>query len=181
MFKKVLLSCTVLTFLLYGNFVFAAEFSSDVVNIINGKETDKGVIYVKNNLRRVESGTGDASIVTIIDVNKKEGWLLIPGEKVYTKLDIGFFLNKDVAADKANKKVVGRESLDGYKCTKTEYTHNNSAYGVLTQWYSDKLEFPIKIVHNMDGKEISKIEYKNIKMRKINDSLFSIPMGYKEK
>ena len=179
MFKKVLLSCTVLTFLLYGNFVFAAEFSSDVVNRVNGKETDKGVIYVKNNLRRVESGTGDASIVTIIDVNKKMGWVLIPGEKVYTKLDIGFLLNKD--ADKADKKVVGRESLDNYECTKIEYTYKNIAYGVLTQWYSDKLEFPIKIVHNMDGKEISKTEYKNIKMRKINDSLFSIPRGYKKK
>jgi hypothetical protein len=52
--------------------------------------------------------------------------------------------------------------------------------GTMTQWFSIKLSYPIKMVNKSDmmGEVITELQ--NIKKASIRDDLFIVPSGYQE-
>ncbi len=79
----------------------------------------------------------------------------------------------------AEKKHLGKERASGYVCKKYEYVYHDKSIGTLTQWFSEKLNYPIKTeMKGQPGGTDMLTEYKNIKEKRLPDSLFEIPPGY---
>ncbi|MCD6297231.1 MAG: DUF4412 domain-containing protein, partial [Deltaproteobacteria bacterium] len=78
-----------------------------------------------------------------------------------------------------DKKYLGEEKVNGYKCKKYRYTSSDPSVGTTTMWISKKLNFPIKTEMKGSSGPMS-MEYKNIEEKKLPDSLFNIPAGYQK-
>ena len=77
------------------------------------------------------------------------------------------------------KKYLGKEKVNGYMCSKYNYTFNDPSIGAATYWISEKLNFPVKM--EMDGPSGHIItEYKNIQEKTVPGALFNIPSGYQK-
>jgi hypothetical protein len=74
-------------------------------------------------------------------------------------------------------KQIGSELVGGYTCQILQVNND----GVIQKyWYAKQLDFPIKIVTEVNGVEYTKTEYKNIKAQKQDSALFNIPRGFKK-
>jgi negative regulator of sigma E activity len=78
-----------------------------------------------------------------------------------------------------DKKDLGEEKVNGYKCKKFRYTSKDPSVGTTTMWISKKLNFPIKTEMEGSSGPMS-MEYKNIQEKELPDSLFEIPAGYQK-
>ena len=80
----------------------------------------------------------------------------------------------------AQIKRVGTETVKGFKCDKYSFTFKNKEMGTMTQWFSIKLGYPIKIINTSDmmGEVITELQ--NIKTASVRDDLFTVPSDYKE-
>jgi hypothetical protein len=85
----------------------------------------------------------------------------------------------EVLAKIADKKHVGTEKVNGQKCDKYEIIYHDRSLGKTIQWFSKKLDYPVKTVYKGPQGEMV-MEYKNIKEGKLDGSLFEIPSGYQE-
>ena len=74
----------------------------------------------------------------------------------------------------------GTEMVQGYKCDKYVFTFKNKQMGTMTQWFSQKLGYPIKTVNKIDKMEEIITELHNIQKTNIQDDLFIVPSGYQE-
>ena len=71
------------------------------------------------------------------------------------------------------------ETINGYVCQKRQWETKGQPPMTLTEWASKKLGFVIKTQMKAPwGTKV--IEYKNIKVGKVPDSLFEVPKGYKQ-
>ena len=66
-----------------------AEFSADMT-ITDGKEVTKGKIYVKPNKMRQEIISEDGTAVTILRMDKKVAWTLMPDLGSYMEVPLDF-------------------------------------------------------------------------------------------
>ena len=73
----------------------------------------------------------------------------------------------------------GKEMVNGIECTKsTLWNKENPDQRMFTVWFSDKYNFPIKMVNHIDGEEDSGMEMRDIKPWVPDESLLSVPEGY---
>ena len=165
------------------NLSFAAEFSADMIHKMGG-ETVKGKVYVKGNKIRQEVVKEGEEAVIIMRLDKGIIWNLMPEEKIYMEMpNLGDVANDPEYIKKieemAEKKYLGKEKVNGYVCKKYKYIYRDKSMGALTQWFSEKLNYPIKTeMGGQAGGMDMLIEYKNIKEKGLQDSLFEIPPGY---
>jgi hypothetical protein len=117
-------------------------------------------------------------------LDKGVTWSLMPEDKMYMEMPgIGKEatdpeIEKKIK-DMAEKKSLGKEKISGYVCEKYQYIYHDKSLGVLTQWFSKRLNYPIKTEYKTESYHML-IEYKNIKEGRIADSLFEIPSGYQK-
>lgn len=162
---------------------FAAEFSADVV-ITGQNMTVKTKLYVKGKNVRQEMSQQGMNQAQIMRMDKKVMWMLMPDQKMYMEMPLTSNNEKLPGTEenidtKADKKELGRETVNGYDCKKTQYIFHDKSQGTMTQWISEKLDFPVKA--EMDGPNgRTTIDYKNIKEEKLADSLFEVPSGYQK-
>jgi len=151
----------------------AAEFSADMVIVPIGDEPMKGKIFVKGDKVRQETIEEDETQVMIIRPDKKVTWMITPEEKTYMEMpyqstDKTF---EEWTADKEkNAKFLGQETVSGIPCKKYELIEDGEKTSL---WISTQFPFPIKI----EDSEMT-MEYKNIKLGPLEDSLFELPEGY---
>jgi len=151
----------------------AAEFSADMVIVPKGDEPMKGKIFVKGAKVRQETSEEDETQVMIIRPDKKLTWMITPEEKTYMEMpyqstDKTF---EEWTADKEkNAKFLGEETVSGMPCKKYETMEEGEK---TLFWISTQFPFPIKI----EDSEVT-MEYKNIKLEPLDDSLFELPVGY---
>ena len=185
MTKRLALSLVILiaAVLLYCGFVLAAspEFSADMIVTDAKGNVTTGKIYMKGNKKvRQEVKSGDDVSVTILRLDKKVSWTLMP-EKQYMEVAFNFDpnqLNPDFAYE---MKTIGNETVNGYSCQVVEYVYKDKKLGSLVQWIADDLGFAVKTqTKNARGKVESTVEYKNIAVGLQPDNLFEIPAGYKK-
>lgn len=173
----------ILAFLCVTLSVQATEFSADMVSKIPEK-TSTGKVYVKGNKIRYEFLEGDEKAVTIMRLDKGVMWILMPEEKMYMEMPGAGKGMIDPAMEKkiehlAKKKHLGKEKMSGYVCEKYQYVYHDKAMETMTQWFSKKLNYPIKIEHKAPAYHML-TEYKNIKEGGVSDSLFEVPTDYQK-
>jgi len=162
----------------------AATFSADMIQSGRGQVL-KGKLYVKGTKVRQEITAGGRKQATIFRPDKKLVWLVYPGNKTYMQVTQRVISGMDDPAARARikemstTKKLGKQTVNGYLCTKTQYITRGGYKYVLTEWYADKLKHVIKM-EVKSGPQVSVIEYKNIKEGNAPDSLFELPKGYKK-
>ncbi|MDY6820672.1 MAG: hypothetical protein SVN78_03500 [Deferribacterota bacterium] len=165
--------------LLFPLYVSSAEFAADVIEINNGYISKKGKIYVKDNKRRIEFNDSVEKVITILDLNKDKGYILDPKNKAYVTIyNIKSLIGEDKIYNNKNAKNIGTEIIDNLKCKILQVNEKDNI--IYKYWYAELINFPLKIIVSTENKEVFHREFKNINMRKIDSSLFSVPRDYKK-
>jgi len=172
-----------ISLIVFSSMALAAEFSADLI-IDNPRGKFTGKVYVKADKIRQEFLKQDMKQVIILRLDKGVTWSLMPEDKMYMEMSgIGKEatdpeIEKKIK-DMAEKKSLGKEKISGYVCEKYQYIYHDKSLGVLTQWFSKRLNYPIKTEYKAASYHML-TEYKNIKEGRIADSLFEIPSGYQK-
>jgi len=148
-----------------------------------GKMTMKGKFQMKDDNIRSDMEMMGQTRTTIVRKDKSLVWILIPKRQQYMELPFSeetknnpqFY--QDKLESVATKQDLGSEEVNGYKCKKYLFTFNDQSRGTMTQWFSEELQFPIKMVNKGSNWEMT-TEFSNIKEGGVNDALFQIPQGY---
>ncbi len=161
----------------------AAEFSADMIQKSPMGNTN-GKVFVKGENFRQEMNMGGQNQIMIFQKDKGVVWILMPGQRMYMEMAAGGQQNiapttPEEMEKMGDKKYLGKEKVNGYKCKKYRYTSNDPSVGTTTMWISKKLNFPIKTEMKSSSGPMS-MEYKNIQEKKLPDSLFKIPAGYRK-
>jgi outer membrane lipoprotein-sorting protein len=159
----------------------AAEFSADMVQTLTG-QTLNGKIYVKDKKMRMEMPTGGMNHVTIMDPTNRKGYVIMEEQKAYMEIPWSAEMAASAQSEEEVSKYgewkdLGSETVNGYPCEKRAFIAKDKSMGEMTQWFSKKLNYPIKMIHKGRQGEI-RTEYKNIKEGGVPDSVFQIPAGY---
>lgn len=166
----------------------ASEFLADVV-MKGGMMSGNGKVWVKGQKMRQEMGTEAEKMITIMDLDRGFQWMLMPDSKMYMKTRTqakgkGFrpenFVGMQQGPMEAELKRMGTETVMGYKCDKYLFIFKDKQMGTMTQWFSIKLGYPIKIVNQTDMMGEVTTELQNIKKTRIRDDLFIVPSDYRE-
>ncbi len=161
----------------------AAEFSADLL-LKQAGETITGKVYVKDDKTRQEYVQSGEKQVMIFRFDKEIMWVLMPAEKIYMEMSSREGAAYDPQLDRnigdmAVKKNLGKETVNGYTCDKYQYIYHDKSMGTATQWFSKKLNYPIKSEYKSPSGYML-TEYKNIKEGQVANSLFEIPGDYAE-
>jgi outer membrane lipoprotein-sorting protein len=158
-----------------------AEFSADFTSTDAKGKIATGKTFIKDNKIRQEITAEGQTAITILRMDKKVSWTLMPANKQYMEMAISFDPSQPASGNEIeyDSTVIGNETINGYDCEVIQYTYKNKKHGILVQWKAKKLNFAIKYqTKDSNGKVTSTMEYKNIKTGGIVDSLFEIPAGY---
>lgn len=181
--KRVMVLGIFISSIVLSSMASAAEFSADLI-IDNPQGKFAGKVYIKADKIRQEILKEDMKQVVILRLDKGVTWTLMPENKMYMEISaIGKEATDPEIEEKikgmAEKKSLGKEKVNGYVCEKYQYIYHDKSLGVLTQWLSKRLNYPIKTEYKAEAYNMV-TEYKNIKEERIPDSLFEIPSGYQK-
>jgi hypothetical protein len=174
----------VLTVFVLSTPVLAVDFRADIVQHVSG-ESKPGQIYVKEMKYRMEQREGGEQIIQIVNQQSGVTLILSPARKKYiesppndpeTLMNDPFQSARFMVSPRfgAVSKRLGRETISGYLCDK--YVISQEGTDLITQWISQKLSFPIKVVRH-PGQDTF-VELTNIKEGPLSETLFQIPSGY---
>ncbi len=158
---------------------FAAEFSADMIQKMDGQVTTSK-FFQKGQKTRNEFKNEDGKIVaTIVDLEAKTTFQVMPSEKVCMEFPLGGEFAAWAADQKTQEqfydmKLVGTETINGYVCDKYTMTPKKPGLEKVTTWTAKNLGCPIKVV----GQGYS-MELQNIKEGSQQDGLFTVPQGFK--
>ena len=189
MLKKLIsrLMLFIISFLIIGLGIaapsHAGEFSADMIQK-SPMGNSEGKVFVKGENLRQEMNIGGEKQIMIFQKDKGIVWVLMPELKMYMEMTAGGQQNMAPPTPgemekMGDKKYLGEEKVNGYKCKKYRYTSNDPSVGTTTMWISKKLNFPIKTEMEGSSGPMS-MEYKNIQEKKLPESLFEIPAGYQK-
>ena len=159
-----------------------AELTADFVTTTRGQES-VGKLSMKGDKSRIEVTESGSTYVQIYRGDKSVFWGIDPAKKTYLEVplpDSRPFLSGDLVetrADLGERKLVGQETVNGYKCDRYDFVYTDKTLGTMTQWVSTKLGIQIKMEHKKPSMS-ALMELKNIKEGGVPDSLFEIPSGY---
>ncbi|MBA2133967.1 DUF4412 domain-containing protein [Capillibacterium thermochitinicola] len=166
---------------IFSGLVLAAkpEFSAEMIQTDAKGKVTTGKIYVQGPEKiRHEFSDGDTVSVTILRLDKKVSWTLLPDQQ-YMEVSFQFDPNQLNPELEYEMKTLGSETVNGYDCQIIQYTYKERKYGILVQWFSEELGFAVKTqTKDAKGKVTSTVEYRNIVEGKQPDELFEIPNGY---
>jgi outer membrane lipoprotein-sorting protein len=165
----------------FSSLALSAEFSADLIQK-TANMTTKGKVYIKGNKMRMEVDTPAGKSINLMHIDTGLMQMLQPEQKMYFEMqapDAGVVKTDEVLDKIADKKHVGTEKVNGHKCDKYEIIYHDRSLGKMTQWFSKKLNYPIKMIYNGPQGEMV-IEYENIKQGEVDSSLFKIPPGYQK-
>jgi hypothetical protein len=159
------------------------SFSAEMLNVRRGTESIYQLQSMGEKYRYDFDESGMKGIV-IVDQEKGETAILMPDEKFvhYTDIHSQTSLMNDPyqafihSQLRYNEKKLGKEEIKGYDCIKTElYASEQLIY---TAWYSDELDFLVKLVNEMADNTY--MELREIEKGKISEEIFSVPEDYTE-
>lgn len=158
-----------------------SQFTADMIQS-EGGDTITGKIYVKNSKYRMDLEEDGHQVFIIVDQTAGVTRVVNPEERMY--MEVGsqdprslmndLFQGLKYTASTGDSKHLGTETVNGYECDKYLISMNNQ--DVLTQWVSQKLKFPIKIVMHVSKNTF--VELQNIQEGPVDDVLFDIPSEY---
>jgi hypothetical protein len=161
----------------------AADFSADMVQT-SSMGTMKSKAFFKGSNFRQEMNFQGRKQVTIFRKDKGVVWVLMPEQMMVMEMPFSSQQNMapvdpDELEKMGTKKSLGKETVNGYMCSKYLYTPKDPSLGTATYWIAEKLNFPIKIVSDgPSGQMVT--EYRNIDEKQVSDALFEIPSGFQK-
>ena len=168
----------VLAFWLVG-LAQAAEFSAVTVTKV-GNQEQQGKLYVKDDKARMERLTPLGPSVSILRLDQRVMWILLPGQKTYLEMPIdkaAFDQALKVPEDQVSKKLLGTETLHGYETEKYETVVKVGGQQIKSlMWISKKLEIPLRI----ESADQSFSQDYDIREGGVDDTLFEMPAGYRK-
>lgn len=159
-----------------------AEYSAtSITETADGKI--EGMIYHAGDKERRESNIEGEKTTLIIRHDKHLIWMLMPEEHAYIKMKLGESPDKgDVSGFQIKQTIVGPETIDGIKTTKSKIIAKNpkgEKFGGF--WWTTKEGIVIKmdmISVEKGSKQRIKTQLSNLKIGKQDPGLFEIPAGY---
>ncbi len=164
----------------------SAQFKGKMVFSTMGKERIFDV-YSADAGYRYEFDENGRKGVVIVKKDSPDIIILMPSEKMAMKSPAGSSMsmgNDPIKSYEHYKsdgilKEVGKENINGIECTKSIlYDKDNPTQKLFTIWFSEKYNFPIKMINHIDGEEGSGMELKDISPWTPDPTSFSIPSGY---
>lgn len=174
---------TLIGFAICMQSLLQGQFQAKMINHLSGTERIYKVYSDLNKYRYEFEEDGEAGIV-IVDPIENSTAILVPGKKyVHLTTCDGMMsrMNDPVQSYETNKKygpekIAGNETIQGYQCIIKDLYQGDTK--VFTSWYSEQLNFPLKIVAHFS--DDSYMEIKEISKWKPDNDLFLIPIGYTE-
>jgi hypothetical protein len=164
-----------------GAVALAEEYSAEMVSRAKGM-TVTSKMYSAGNKWRTETRQGGRNMVSILRLDKKLMWSLMPEQKMYMEMKLSEERTVGMTEKmpgEVQRKFLGREKVNGIDCDKYEVTYTLKETGkreTIYQWVSrDKM--PIKTAAK-DGSWSTEI--KSFKKGRQPANLFEIPAGYKK-
>lgn len=165
------------------NSIATAQFSATMKNVVSGKEHVYQVFFDGEKYRYdfVEDGING---IVIVEPLKSKTAILMPDKKYvhYTETSsVESRSNDPVQAvmtikDRYNEKKLEEEEIADFSCVKSELLAGDQI--VFTLWFSEKLNFPLRIESNF-GKD-TYMELSGIKIQNIEADKFVVPKDYTE-
>jgi hypothetical protein len=173
------------------------SFSADIVFIgADGKVKSTSKIYFTPEAMRMDglpmggmhegiSGMDNLTTITFSDQNKE--YIFNHDKKLFFEAELDE-QEQDMVMDMMKRyenvdeeKVLGKEKVSGYDCTKKMVTTTVDMMGMKitsteTIWQSDQFDMPLRI----QDEEGVIMEYRNIDTKKPSAKLFQLPTGYKK-
>ena len=159
-----------------------AEFSADITITDAKEKISTGKVFIKGEKTRQELSVNNQSSISILRLDKKLSWTLIPDEKQYMEVALSFDPTHPASGSKDYEYTtsdLGTEKVNGYDCQVIQYTYQNPKYGIMIQWIAKSLNYSVRyLTKDSKGKVTLTVNYTNIKTGKLDDSLFEVPSGY---
>jgi len=156
------------------------SFSADQIHTM-GKRVTQGKVYATENAVRTEGEQRGKKSISIMRLDKKVVWNLMPDQNMY--MELPFVGSADVASmakdAKAVREPLGSEQVGAYHCDKfrVQTTYEGKVYTTI-EWDAKELNgFPVK---RASEKGDWTMEYQNVHLGPQDPSLFEIPEGYKK-
>jgi len=161
------------------------EYSADQVITARGSSVTSKV-YSTPEKERIEVSDGrGGNMATILRIDKKLMWTLMPSEKMYIENKLSGQKGRRAQGDYQDCSVKhtekGKEEVNGFQTRRMEIEVScpgNEKYTGMT-WLT-KENIPIRVETSQAGskKEAARVELKNLKIGKQAPALFEIPAGY---
>lgn len=156
----------------------ALEFTADQITRIDGRSR-KANIYYRDDRWRLEHHDLGPVNVTIVRKDKQVMWLLLSRMKHFKTVPYDPEQAPKVAErmdGEIAREEIGTEELDGHPTTLYQVTvQHGDRTDVYYQWLATDIRFPLKLARK-DGSWT--VEYKNVKLRKVTDYLFQLPVNF---
>jgi hypothetical protein len=158
---------------------FSAEF---IQKSGSGEVVTK--LYVHNPFYRMEFEEAGRKGIVLVDTEGSISKVLMPEQKMYMEIKSedprqlmrNPFQALDYFKSTGAVKNIGKETINGYVCDK--YIIQHEGKDIMTQWFSEKLQFAIKIINHSDEDMV--LELRNIKEGPQDPSLFKVPEDYQK-
>ena len=165
----------------------SAEFVANQVKTLKDMQITSKV-YMKGEKMRMEMKVPGSPMTTIMVVDREthDSFMLMPQQKMYMAIPAGQQPDEMPGLEDLKKKYkfeqkdLGEETVNGYKCKKTHVKFEDKQKGEMTQWFSEELNFIVKLVATSSEHGEMTVELKDIEKKSVNDDLFQIPPGYKK-
>jgi hypothetical protein len=159
----------------------AGEFKADLIRQDSG-QVKSGRIYVKGAWYRMEQKDGGEQFFVIVNQEAGTVRVLNSAKKMYRELstsDPATLMNDPFqgvkhAASRYGSKLSGTEVVNGYQCD--IYLISLEGRTLMTQWFSQKLQFPLKIINHAERDTF--VELRNLQEGPVAQVLFQIPAGF---
>jgi hypothetical protein len=160
------------------------EYSADTV-METADVAIRGKLYAAPNRERREYAERGQNMTMIMRADKKLAWMLMPEEKMYMEFDMSKqSRSDDLSGWKIEQTVIGPETIDGIKTTKSKIVMTGPKGNKLAGfWWLTKENIIVKmdaISVDQGRKDRFKIQNKNIKIGKQDPKLFEVPAGYQK-
>lgn len=159
------------------------EYSAD-----SNMETEAGAmngrVYSAPGKERREMDQGGKKMITIMRRDKKVTWMLMPEQKMYMEMqmDSGHSKPEDMSSYKIDATMVGPETVNGIKATKSKVVMTDSKgnkMGGFMWRTSDGIAVKSDVLAMGGGSKMRmKSEITNLKVGHQDPALFEIPAGY---
>ena len=121
-------------------------------------------------------------VTSVIRPDKKVTYIIYPGKKSFVSMPLSAE-DAQIAAQKLEKKPLGKETLDGHACGKNLSTVKSSKGAVLVQattWNATDLkDFPLQI-EIKEGGNTTVMHFQNVNLTKPAPALFDVPAGFRD-
>lgn len=175
--KKILLTAIICNCYFLG----ISQFQAKMVNSFSGKER-LYTVYSDLEHYRYEFEEDGMKGIVIVNPDANQTNILIPEKKYVHRSTCDGMMSRmndpvqsyEMYKKYGEEKIIGEETINGYTCITKEMYQGDTK--VFAAWYSEKLNFPIKIVAQYA--ENTFMELKDIKIWKAETSYFEVPKDY---